>query len=498
MTRLKAPFYPIIYVRGYAMTQHEIEATVATPYMGFNLGATKTRQDWQGGTVRHIFESPLLRLMKDYGYSDIYSQGTELNDKIPPKSIIIYRYYEQADNELGEGKTPSIIDAASGLRDLILKLRSQVCGADAEALQKFRVYLVAHSMGGLVCRSFLQNDQVSSVAERALVEKVFTYATPHNGIDMAGINVPRFLGLWDMNNFNRKNMAEYLGLPHDVERVDSLNGKYDPRRFFCLVGTNHKDYEVAGGLSSRLAGEMSDGLVKITNAAVQGAPRAYVHRSHSGYYGIVNSEEGYQNLARFFFGNVRVNTQIEVAALPLPPSVAKARRAGSEVRASYYFEGTVSPRGGLTYRLSERRKETFSAVLRKYDELLADEGQLVNNPRWPVLFSVCLDSKKIAVGRTLLFSVELAVSSTGYTVDRDFWLDRHIPGEYLFRDTLSIRATPDDAGWTVRYGFTDASWGEGAGKKAELDPIKGFQIPLRSKKGFRGTMVLQIESNELA
>jgi hypothetical protein len=37
MSLLTAPFYPIIYVRGYAMTQSEIDATVSTPYMGFNL-----------------------------------------------------------------------------------------------------------------------------------------------------------------------------------------------------------------------------------------------------------------------------------------------------------------------------------------------------------------------------------------------------------------------------------------------------------------------------
>jgi hypothetical protein len=72
MTEIKHPFYPIIYVRGYAMSQGEIDDTVATPYMGFNLGATKIRQDWEGKVRRHIFESPLIRLMKDYQYEDIY------------------------------------------------------------------------------------------------------------------------------------------------------------------------------------------------------------------------------------------------------------------------------------------------------------------------------------------------------------------------------------------------------------------------------------------
>ena len=37
MEKIKHPYYPIIYVRGYAMTQGEIDDTSATPYMGFNL-----------------------------------------------------------------------------------------------------------------------------------------------------------------------------------------------------------------------------------------------------------------------------------------------------------------------------------------------------------------------------------------------------------------------------------------------------------------------------
>lgn len=52
---------------------------------------------------------------------------------------------------------------------------------------------------------------------------------------MAGLNVPGFLGLWDINNFNRKKMAGYLGLPAGSARVDSLNGKFDPQRFSVLL-----------------------------------------------------------------------------------------------------------------------------------------------------------------------------------------------------------------------------------------------------------------------
>ena len=127
MSDITGPFYPIIYVRGYAMTQSEIDDTVSTPYMGFNLGATKIRQSWEGTIEKHIFESPLIRLMKDYGYQDNYSAPDKGDKKLPAKSVIIYRYYDQADSDLGTGGAPSIAKAAEGLHDLILKTKQEVC-----------------------------------------------------------------------------------------------------------------------------------------------------------------------------------------------------------------------------------------------------------------------------------------------------------------------------------------------------------------------------------
>ncbi len=496
MPSIKHPFYPIIYVRGYAMTQSEIDATVSTPYMGFNLGATKVRQNWEGKVIKHIFESPLVRLMKDYKYRDIYSEGKEKNNAIPAKSIIIYRYYESGDSHLGSGNVLSVIKAAEGLHKLILETKKQVCGDDKAAQKSFKVYLVAHSMGGLVCRCFLQNPNVGTQTSKKLVDKVFTYATPHNGIEMAGMNVPAFLGLWDMNNFNRSKMAEYLGFTKKSKRVNNLNGKFDPNRFFCLIGTNHKDYAVAAGMSRKLAGEMSDGLVKISNAVVDAAPRAFVYRSHSGPFGIVNSEEGYQNLVRFLFGNLKVTGTLEVEKLPLPPSVQKEYAKDKDnVRASYHFEATVAPRGSMTYKLTERRKETYSAVLRKFDEMLRITNiKGLKKPRYPVLFSVFLDTRERPSGsRTLVFSLDLSVSCTGYEIDGILFFDKHIPGEFLYRNTVTIKATPSSGLWNVRYNFIDDNWGESRGKAVEKD-IEGLYIPLVSPKGFKAKLRLRAES----
>lgn len=485
--KIKPPFYPIIYVRGYAMTSSEIEATTSTPYMGFNVGATRIRQRWDGSVRQHFFESPLIRLIKDWGYQDAYMHGERLEytgRRLSPKTVFIHRFYDSADEHFGDGQVPSIEEAAEELRQTIATVRERVCGDDEKAREDFRVYLVAHSMGGLICRCLLQSDRLYLSEESRQVDKVFTYATPHNGIEMIGINVPRFLGLWDINNFNRRNMADYLCLP-DADNVASLDNRFDANRMFCLVGTNPGDYGAAGGWSRRLAGERSDGLVKLENAVVAGSPRAFVYRSHSGPFGIVNSEEGYQNLSRFLFGDVRVDGVLEIEALPLPPTIKKEKDAGKRVRASYYFEATVAPRAAAMYTLSERRKATHSAIFRKYDELF---GQQSTTPRWPKLFSVFLDTGQISHGQTLVCSIDLSVSATDYEIDGMLMFKRQIPGENLFRETVVVRATPHASGWRIRYNLGDESWGESLGRDAD-----GIHIPLRSKKGFSGKLRLDME-----
>lgn len=494
MVKIQAPYYPIIYVRGFAMTRGEIEATTATPYMGFNLGATKIRQLWTGEIKRHYFESPLIRLMKEHGYRDAYLDGQLLQEDLPARTIFIHRYYDDADRDFGSGKRPGIIEAAESLRQLISGARKAICGSNQDAKKEFRVYLVAHSMGGLICRALLQNEQLRGCEEAQCVDKVFTYATPHNGIDIGGFNVPPFLGIWDISNFNRDTMADYLGLENS-DNVANLNGHFDANRFFCLIGTNHKDYDAALGLARKGAGPMSDGLVKITNSYVNGSPRAYVHKAHSGPVGIVNSEEGYQNLTRFLFGDMRVDGILETEQLPLPPSVQRAKDDGKNIRASYWFEATVSPRPAehemSSYHLTERRKASHSAVLRKFDEMMRPNDIGLDEPRWPFLFSTFLDTSRIVVGSTLVFTIEVTVSATEYEVDGFLLFKNTIPGEYLYRDTLCIRATRSDGSWRLRVSHTDEEWGERRGTEAELTE-RGFIVPIKSKKGFKGRLVLKL------
>ena len=190
---IQHPYYPIVYIRGYAGDQAGVEATVATPYMGFNVGSTKIRQAWDGKTDRHIFESPLIRLGKDHGYRDVYERGDVIteDEDVPVKSIWIFRYYDQVSEEMSpDPNRPEMETYAEQLSDFLDEIRDLVCGkadgANADVTQQraaFRVYLVAHSMGGLIARTYLQS-VVPAKADPVVVDKVFTYGTPHRGIDL--------------------------------------------------------------------------------------------------------------------------------------------------------------------------------------------------------------------------------------------------------------------------------------------------------------------------
>lgn len=522
------PYHPIIYVRGFAATQSEIEDTVADPYMGFNIGSTKTRLAWTGEMKRFFFESPLVRLMGDRKYEDVFVDGDDLlaaeriAHPVPYRCIIIYRYYDEASADFGEkakdGKkkapqTPPIEHFAKGLSNLILKLRDRVCENEENAVtpKAFRVYLVAHSMGGLVCRAFLQNRKLGDDEARAAVDKLFTYATPHNGIDMRIVrNVPGWLTFGDVDNFNRERMAGYLALPkgEDVSVVKN----FPPERIFNLVGTNPRDYTVLGGLSSWAAGEGSDGLVRMENATTHGpdaegndvsSPRAFVHRSHSGHYGIVNSEEGYQNLTRFLFGQLRVDGFLDVDEISLPVEVQKALDDGKEVKASYQFEIVVSIRG-THWQMTRREARENSAIFRKFDELFPKKRgkRTPDRSMSPYLFSVFLDpAKSVMANESVSFAFDIKVLVPDYEVEGLLFLKRHYEGGFIYRDLMILEATQDDTspiGWRVKYGSQDKNPGK-PGKNAELQPLpapdKGatFAIPVEqeTRPGLRGSVRIE-------
>jgi len=556
MANAHAPYHPIIYVRGFAGTQGEIDDTVGDPYMGFNIGSTKSRQVWDGKMRRYYFESPLVRLkdepvwkmnggipeLTDARYDDVYVNGEDLTAPhpedatrplrsditLPYQSIAILRYYDDASADFGDGNPHPIEQFARGLGELILRLRTLVCRKNGKHPIRpddrifdngvdeadFRVYLVAHSMGGLVCRAFLQNTELGTQEARDAVDKVFTYATPHNGIDLRVVrNVPGWSALGEATNFNRDRMSGYLALPKATTEVSAL-GDFPPERIFNLVGTNPADYLVAKGLSSWAVGEASDGLVRMDNATTFGlvkgqrveSPRAYAHRSHSGQYGIVNSEEGFQNLTRFLFGSVRADGFLDVFDVTLPEEVQGDYDAGKAVRASYRFEIVAALRASQ-WQLHRRVVRENSAIQRTYDELFpVGEGgkrapSALNSPH---LFSLFLDpTKSQNRHRSVAFAFDVAVLVPDYEIDGVLWLKKHFEGGYLVRKLIVVEATVDQkgvAGWRIEYGFqteTPNTVNTVANTRLEGGALK-FEIPISSpdgsRPGVRGQLRIEMRS----
>ena len=128
------PYHPIVYVRGFAATQSKTGKNVADPYMGFNIGSTKSSVTWTGDVNRLYFESPLVRLMGDHEYKDVFVEVDDLvatnrdYHPVPYGCIVNYRYYDEASKDFGDGKgAPPTEHFASGLGELIIRLRDKVC-----------------------------------------------------------------------------------------------------------------------------------------------------------------------------------------------------------------------------------------------------------------------------------------------------------------------------------------------------------------------------------
>ena len=211
------------------------------------------------------------------------------------------------------------------------------------------------------------------------VDKLFAYGTPHGGINFRrGLRwVEGLRDFFDPNNagnFGNQRMREFLGLPGKMQ-LNSLNEFYPAKRVFCLVGTDSRDYGAAGGLSKCVIGPLSDGLVQIKNASVLDAPRAFVHRSHSGYYELVNSESGHQNLRRFLFGDIRILVEMIDVKVTLPPRVEAEHRSGKKIRASYHID-TIFTARGVPMELNRRVYDKESAIFRSYHQLTQGKTKL--------------------------------------------------------------------------------------------------------------------------
>lgn len=345
--KIENPYYPIVYVRGYAMTSNEREQVFNDAYYGFGVSSVEKRDAPAPDYFRaDIFEGLLIRLIKDHRYVDSTNQGlladaaSETPYFNPSRSIWVSRFY---DGDYFNQSIRSMEEHAEDLRALICKtIPSKLKDHDVDT-SNLKVILLAHSMGGLVCRTLIQKTLPDNgMAAKDLIHRFVTMGTPHKGIDLGSIPdllenaVVTALNPKDSSIFKEDRMRQYLGLAqpkkglkkkpkeaddflYDVHSIGPVD-RFPIKRCLCLIGSDWTSY----GVVRKLTGGVSDGLVKQSRAYLVGGPRpvagnksdddtpdyddaqraywANVHRAHSGYRGIVNSYESYENIQRFLFG----------------------------------------------------------------------------------------------------------------------------------------------------------------------------------------------------
>ncbi len=475
---------PIIYVRGYAGTQSAVENTVNLPYYGFNLGSTQTKTGPEGDPEFSIFESPLIRLMKDFGYTDFFVRVSPagdvelLNDEatkyqnqgFPRKGIWIYRYYDETSQWAGNEVRETIETIADGLQALVDFVLEQT-GAPS-------VHLVAHSMGGLICRSLIQRNLRESADQK--IAKLFTYATPHGGIHFrkglgAVAAIRDLTGINDADTFGIRRMREFLGRPDATPDNIHQITHFPPDRVFSLIGTNASDYTVT---ASRIGvGPASDGLVMNKHAYVEGSRRAFVYRSHSGPLGIVNSEEGYQNLHRFLFGDTSVRIRIENLRL------ASKYRDDATLR-YLMIENQVLIRGEEVM-MTDQREERGSAMT-----FGARDGEDAPITLFRTYLSRARrpdDDKRYST-----FQIRLGILPH-HVRERRVLSDKHFFGERLFNDslTIAIRDADNGVGRLVKTAWTEID-DDMPRSGTRYENPQDIRIPLKSKAFESGEVVLSI------
>jgi PGAP1-like protein len=489
-------FYPIVYVRGFAASAGEREETFYDTYYGYAATSVEKRNGVPPNYLRPIvFEGQLIRFLKEYGYVDAANGGLALAisnagglQHNPTRSLWISRFYDI--DVLSEQVRP-IEEHAKELKDLICKTipeeLKQIEGVDLGAGEKdYRVILIAHSMGGLVARCLIQTVLPDP---KRWIHRFVTIGTPHGGIELSA--VPDMLeelvaakgNVFGSAIFKEDRMREYLSLPKGKKTkvpVNSLNGTYPEGRCLCIVGSDHESYNV----TKKFTGSHSDGLVKQSNAYIEGAYWANVHRAHSGRRGIVNSFETYENLRRFLFGDTRVRIWLANLALKVEKGVGLKEEL-------FDVEFSLSVRGTGIFLHQRRQNPCENAQRFKRAELEAMKGKPIH------LHTGFLDTSLRAPGEMQFSHFLLAFRVSQHRVKDGFLFDTQYPERSIYSESMEARVTLAGQGTAkkpaVEYRWLSdvtnledpASW-QKAVKSGEV-----FRFELRKADTLSGTLCVQ-------
>ena len=285
-------------------------------------------------------------------------------------------------------------------------------------------------------------------------------------------------------------MAKYLDLQAAYKKTERVDWMPEEPRFRRGARVLHGGHQSLGlrsrgsALSRTFAGHGSDGLVRIENASLCGlerraasrpsrAPRPSPIARTPGYFGIVNSEEAYQNLARFLFGDVRVDIWVDIDEHPRCRRRCRSRGRGKKVNALYQIEVLASPRGKLWF-LTRRTAEEDSVACLTQAQWNESKGK-----RKSLYLSTVFLANRARVNprrKSLAYSMTLGVRVPDYEVDRKLWLNEHYEGGYLFRNAVILEMVPpQNPGdkWKVTHTWQEQ---EAAGSEIDAKALKSGKV----------------------
>lgn len=499
-------FYPIVYVRGFAATTDAREETFYDTYYGFAATAVEKRNATKKNHFLYpiVFEGQLIRLLKEYGYVDAANGGLQLAlnniagaTQNPTRSLWISRFY---DRDVVSEQVRRIEDHAEDLRQLICEeipnQLKQLGGMKVDLGKNdrdYKVILIAHSMGGLVCRCLIQNllpnykaGSESDKDPKRWIHRFVTIGTPHNGIELSAI--PDFLeelvisdgNLVSAAIFKEDRMRDYLELGKKGTKganpdLHSLNGKYPEGRCLCIIGSDHDSYNAA----KKLTGTHSDGLVKQSNAYIKGAYGANVHRAHSGRRGIVNSFETYENIRRFLFGDTRVKLWLENVKL-------LNARPVEDIKDFYDIEFSLSVRGTGVF-LHQRKQNPCENALRFDGE---------DFPLAKVHLHTGFMDTKLRPQDEKFSHFLLAFRVAQHRVQDGFIFDHQYPERTIYSESLEVRVNLAPADGTLTPGV-EYRWLSETGNpddqhswQQQAADAGVFRFPFRESKTLSGELCI--------
>jgi hypothetical protein len=261
------------------------------------------------------------------------------------------------------------------------------------------------------------------------------------------------------------------------------------KRCFCLIGSDYSSYQVGLGIVKHATGDFSDGLVKQDRAYLVAGPRpprnadgtvpdypdsqraywANVHRAHSGYRGIVNSYESFENLHRFLFGNIKADISLENISINTPDS--------KNPNDFYDFEFMFSIRK-LPLFLHRRQQEPCENAMRMKRDEVMPHGKLY-------LHTAFMNSALGDLDASSHFAFKLRVIE--HRMKSHFW-EPDYPERAIYDETCEVLVNM--ATNEVKYHWLSDlidpdDWNPSVFENGR------YSFPLRAAASFSATVVLQ-------